>query len=248
VPQVGATDQPAGTPSGRPDIGRTLISARSYDEYVAMFALTEGDLSGSVLDCPGGASSFTAEAAVRGAAAVAVDPAYAADPRWLAQHAVDEARRGNRHTARSPGSYRWTFFADIDDHRRQRLASAERFGADLRTCPSRYVAAALPRLPFADASVDLVLSSHLLFMYADRLSLELHVAAAAEMARVARREVRIFPLISDAGTPTDDLVDAVRHGVAAAGFASAVRPAPYEFARGGNQMLVITRPPVAPAP
>jgi hypothetical protein len=241
VRQVSTDHGAAGSPSGRPDIGRTLVSARSFQEYVAMFALTDADLAGSVLDCPGGASSFTAEACARGATAAAVDPVYATDPHWLAQHAVDEVLRGNRHTARSVGSYVWTFFTDIEDHRLRRTESAERFGADLLAHPDRYIAAALPDLPQPDASVDLVLSSHLLFIYADRLIAEFHITAVQELVRVARREVRVFPLISDSGSSTAALLAAVRAAVTASGCTAAVRPSRYEFARGGDEMLVITR-------
>lgn len=88
-----------------------------------------------------------------------------------------------------------------------------------------------------------MLSSHLLFMYADRLDEAFHVAAALEMARVARREVRIFPLISEAGTDTTALVDAIRRAAAAQGYATAIRPAPYEFQKGGNEMLTISISP-----
>ena len=42
------------------DIGPYLVSARSAAEYRAMFALTDDDLRGRVLDCPGGGASFTA--------------------------------------------------------------------------------------------------------------------------------------------------------------------------------------------
>ncbi len=228
-------------PSGLPNIGRTLVSARSFDEYVAMFALTPADLAGSILDCPGGAASFAAEARSQGAAVTAVDPVYAASPDWLADHAVSEAVRGNQHTAAAVDAFAWTFFADITDHLDRRTAAARRFGADLTRGSSTYVAASLPWLPFRDASFDLVLSSHLLFMYADRLDEAFHVAAAGEMARVARREVRIFPLINDAGTDISALLSAVRDGVAAGGFATKIRPSPYEFQKGGDEMLVVTR-------
>lgn len=226
-------------PSELPNIGRTLVSARSFDEYVAMFALTKADLVGSILDCPGGAASFAAEARDQGAAVVAVDPVYSAPVAWLGDHAVDEAVRGNRHTASSLDSFAWTFFTDIDDHLDRRTRSARRFGQDLVGSPSTYVAGSLPRLPFRDASFDLVLSSHLLFMYADRLDEALHVAAAREMARVARQEVRIFPLISDSGADTSNLLAAVRNCLAVGGHTTAIRPSPYEFQMGGNEMLVI---------
>lgn len=227
-------------PSGLPNIGRTLVSARSFDEYVAMFALTDADLARDVLDCPGGAASFVAEARDRGVSVVAVDPIYAAPADWLAEHAVDEAVRGNRHTASSLDSFAWTFFADITDHLDRRTRAARAFGDDLRSRPSSYVAGRLPLLPFRDASFDLVLSSHLLFMYADRLDADFHVAAACEMARVARREVRVFPLISDPGIDTSSLVTAVRDAAADRGYSTAIRPSPYEFQKGGDEMLVIS--------
>lgn len=226
-------------PSGLPAIGRTLVSARSFDEYVAMFALTDSDLRSHILDCPGGAASFAAEARAAGMTVTAVDPVYAAPAAWLAPHALAEAVRGNRHTGTSVDSFAWTFFTDITDHLNRRTTAARLFGEDLATSPSTYVAGALPRLPFRDAAFDLVLSSHLLFMYADRLDEEFHVAAALEMARVARREVRIFPLISEAGTDTTVLVEAIRRAASEQHRATAIRPSPYEFQKGGNEMLTI---------
>ena len=64
-------------PAGATDIGEYLVSARSFAEYRALFGLTDGDLRGSVLDCPGGAAGFTATACARGVDARAVDPVYA---------------------------------------------------------------------------------------------------------------------------------------------------------------------------
>ncbi|WP_100501740.1 hypothetical protein [Geodermatophilus chilensis] len=52
------------------DIGDFLVSARSSAEYRAMFALTDADLRGRVLDCPGGGASFTAAARARGGRAL----------------------------------------------------------------------------------------------------------------------------------------------------------------------------------
>jgi len=48
-----------------------------------------------------------------------VDPVYAADRPWLAGHAVEEAIRGNVHTAAASESYVWSFFTDAADHRRK---------------------------------------------------------------------------------------------------------------------------------
>ncbi|MHB2022772.1 MAG: methyltransferase domain-containing protein [Mycobacteriales bacterium] len=223
----------------QPSIGRTLISARSLDEYLAMFALDADGLPDKVLDCPGGAASFGAEARACGIDVTSVDPVYAADKVWLATHAVDEAVRGNKHTASTVDAYVWTFFSDVNDHLQRRLRAAEVFGADLRGASGRYVAAALPMLPFHDASFDLVLSSHLLFVYADRLDAEFHVAAVRELVRVCRGEVRIFPLVRDDGVDTTSLVHHVVNALRRDRHHVSLKLSRYEFQRGGIEFMSV---------
>jgi hypothetical protein len=218
------------------NVGEYLISARSYEEYRAMFALTDADLAGTVLDCPGGGSGFTARARAAGVAALAADPVYARRPELAGQLAVAETERGSAHTAAGADRDVWDFYGDLAGHAAIRRASAELFAADIAACPSRYVPAALPALPFADERFDLVLSSHFLFTYADRLDAEFHVAALRELYRVARGEVRIFPLLEQGGRPVPDLVGAVLSALARP---CCLRTVEYEFQRGGNQMLVL---------
>ena len=59
---------------------------------------------------------------------------------------------------------------------------------------SVYVAARLPRLPFADDTFELAVCSHLLFLYSAELSAEFHLVALRELLRVAG-EVQVFPLL-----------------------------------------------------
>jgi hypothetical protein len=91
--------------------------------------------------------------------------------------------------------YEWGFFTDADDHLARRMAAVDAFDGDRRANQHDYVAALLPSLPFADRSFDLVLSSHLLFVYPDHLDYDAHLGCARELARVASREARIFPLV-----------------------------------------------------
>jgi hypothetical protein len=224
---------------GLPNIGATLVSARSFDEYVAMFGLDADDLRQSILDCPGGAASFCAEARGRGLDVTAVDPVYATDLDWLSEHGVAEAIRGNRHTATSLDAYVWTFFTDIEEHRERRVHAATAFGRHVRSAPSSYVAGALPRLPFRDGAFDLVLSSHLLFLYADRLDDRFHHDAVSELIRVARHEVRIFPVVSDQGVETDQLLESVCHRLHDDGARFEIRRTGYEFQRGAHHILAI---------
>jgi hypothetical protein len=218
------------------NVGDYLISARSFAEYRAMFALTGSDLSGSVLDCPGGASSFTALANQAGASAIAADPVYAQPRDSLALLAVAETQRGSTHTAAGADRYVWDFYGDLDGHARVRRMSAEAFSHDLIAHPARYVPASLPRLPFPDGRFDLVLSSHFLFTYADRLDLEFHRAALRELHRVARREVRVFPLLEQGGRPVPALLSGL---LATLDIPHRIQRVSYEFQRGGNEMLVL---------
>jgi ubiquinone/menaquinone biosynthesis C-methylase UbiE len=58
-----------------------------------------------------------------------------------------------------------------------------------------YVYQELPKLSFKNDSFDLVLSSHFLFLYSDYFDLEFHIDSILEMCRVAKKEVRIFPIL-----------------------------------------------------
>lgn len=221
------------------DIGDVLVSARSFLEYRAMFALGDSDLVGPVLDCPGGGSSFTAGAVARGAAAFAADPVYARPVDELAAAVVLETRRGTAHTVAGGDRYRWDFFNSPAEHRRIRERSALEFVADVRAHPERYVAATLPNLPFRDRMFQLVLSSHLLFTYADRFDVTFHQQALLELHRVTAGEARVFPLLDQAGRDQRPLVERLRAQLADSGVESEVRTVDYEFQRGGNRMLVV---------
>ena len=225
----------------RQGLGEVLVSARSYAEYVAMFDLTGADLAGRVLDCPGGAAGFTATALDRGRDVTAVDPAYAGGPAALAalaDHARAEAHRGHRYLLDHTEDYVWTSFADPQEHLEQRLAAVEVFAAGVADRPERYVAGALPDLPFTDASFDLALCSHLLFTYADRLDPAWHLAALLDLVRVAG-QVRVFPLVGHVDGRRYARLDALRDDLAADGVASELRHVPYELQRGGDQVLVL---------
>jgi Methyltransferase domain len=221
------------------NVGDYLVSSRSLREYEAMFALTESNLRGAVLDCPGGASSFTVQASDLGAAAVAVDPVYAMSTSELRRLVMGEPDRGSAHTAAGADRYLWDFYGDLQGHRETRRNAAALFADDLEVHPGRYVPASLPVLPFEDGQFDLVLSSHFLFTYADRLDLGFHHRALLEMHRVCAGEVRVFPLLDQAGNHLDTLTRELRAALGRDGVAADVREVPYEFQRGGNRMLVL---------
>ncbi|MCP2293243.1 class I SAM-dependent methyltransferase [Nocardia amikacinitolerans] len=221
-------------------LGEFLISARSLAEYRAIFDLADTDLRGRrILDCPGGAASFAAEAAVLGAQVTATDPIYAKPATELRELARTETERGSAYAGAHHDRYRWDFYGDPDRLQAVRLSAAGRFGADLAAHPDRYVAAQLPALPFADNSFDLTLSSHLLFTYADRLDADFHLAALLELSRVTQGETRLYPLVDHTGRHQDDLVAHLRKELHHKGIPTTLRPTRYEFHHGATSMLVL---------
>ena len=73
---------------------------------------------------------------------------------------------------------------------------------------------------------------------ADALSLEFHLSAVEEMARVAG-EVRVFPLLGAYGAPSPHLRPLVG-ALQERGYAVELTRVPYEFLRGGHEVLSVS--------
>ncbi|HZE31948.1 MAG TPA: methyltransferase domain-containing protein [Actinoallomurus sp.] len=217
-----------------------LISARSYDEYVAMFDLSADDMRGSVLDCSAGAAAFVARVNADGGCAVAVDPIYDQGADRLADLARGGLGDCLRMTRSSSEAFVWDWYGSLERRERLRQDAAETFIADVRANRGGYVAGSLPSLPFGNASFDLVVCSHLMFTWDEVFGRDWHLDAARELTRVARHEARVFPTFghTDRG-PYPDL-DWLRARLRDEGITSHVRTVPYEFQRGANTMLVLT--------
>lgn len=169
-----------------------LITGRTFEEYEAFFDLDAQTMKNMrVLDCPGGASSFIAEAREKGIAAQGCDVLYCYDCdslRVQGEKSIEQIYADTSWTADND----FSFYRSIERHKEHRTGALETFCADYNT--KDYWFAELPKLPYGDDSFDLVLSSHLLFVYDDRLDEAFHEASIVEMLRVGR-EVRIFPLV-----------------------------------------------------
>ena len=140
-------------------------------------------------------------------------------------------------TRRNQHEFVWDAIGSVEELGRVRMAAMEAFLADYREGrpQGRYVQAELPVLPFDDGQFDLALCSHLLFLYTHQLGETLHREAVLELGRVAT-EVRVFPLLALGGTPSP-FVDGCASVLTQAGYVVSIEPVPYEFQRGGNQMM-----------
>lgn len=216
-----------------------LISARSFEEYRAMFALSDDDLGLRILDCPGGAASFVAEAGARGTDAVAVDPQYGPGRGELGTLALREIEHKHQDVADDASRYLWDWFGDPERYTRLRARSARAFAADIAARPGRYVHGALPRLPFPDDAFDLVLSSHLLFSYGAQLGEDFHLSALIELVRVARKEVRLFPVVQHTSDLPYAPLDRLRAVLDGLGVPSRLDRVAYAFQPGGDEALIL---------
>jgi SAM-dependent methyltransferase len=213
---------------------------RSFEEYVAMFALTDVDLGGLILGCGDGPASFNAVLTRGGGRVVSVDPLY-----HFSQDEVRERIRRTytevmEQTRKNAHEFIWTSIRSVDELGHLRMTAMEEFLSDYPSglTEKRYVDGELPRLPFPDQSFDLAVCSHLLFLYSKHLSEDFHVASIKELCRVAG-QTRIFPLL-ELGATKSRHVQAVSARLAADGYSVSIRTVPYEFQRGGNQMMKIT--------
>ena len=211
---------------------------RSFDEYVRMFALSGEDLGRTILGCGDGPAGFNARATQRGHHVVSCDPLYRFGKQDIEQRiaaiydqVIDQARKNADDFVWGQG------IRDLDELGAVRTAAMQAFLADYErgTRDGRYLDASLPSLPFANSSFDLALCSHFLFLYSGHLDESFHHAALLEMLRVAA-EVRVFPLLTLGGTRSP-FVDGCAARLAAAGCRVTIERVPYEFQRGGNEMM-----------
>ena len=207
-----------------------------------MFALTDADLTGGILGCGDGPASFNAEASAAGRRVVSFDPLYQFDAGQIRQRIDETAAEVLEQARRNAHEFVWNeAIPDIDALKRVRMSAMETFLGDYARGlgEGRYVDAGLPSLPFADGAFDLALCSHFLFLYSVQHDAAFHVQSLREVGRVAR-EIRVFPLLALGGQPSPHL-GAAREALAADGWRTSIERVPYEFQRGGNEMMRIRR-------
>jgi hypothetical protein len=211
---------------------------RSFEEYRRMFALGDADLTGTLLGCGDGPASFNVEATRRGAHVVSCDPLYQFSAAQIRQRIDETATEVLEQARQNAHEFVWDdALPDLDALKRVRMSAMTTFLDDYEQgrAQGRYVDAGLPLLPFDDGAFDLALCSHFLFLYSRQRDLTFHLESMRELRRVAR-EVRVFPLLALGGEPSPHLA-AARGALESDGFTVTVERVPYEFQRGGNEMM-----------
>ncbi len=204
-----------------------------------MFALDQADLSCRILGAGDGPASFNAEKSAVGCNVTSVDPIYEFTTRQIEQRVTETWVDMVQQVKADREGFVWNRFANPDELGEARMNAMQMFLADFEMGKQqgRYITGTLPVLPFGDDHFDLVLCSHLLFLYSEQLSLDFHLQSVQELCRVGK-EVRIFPLL-DLTRSTSTHLDPVCQHMRNMGCEVEVCSVNYEFQRGSNQMLKI---------
>ncbi|GGI45494.1 hypothetical protein GCM10008018_12450 [Paenibacillus marchantiophytorum] len=222
------------------------MTSRSYAEYEKMFMLQTEDLVGKrVLDVAGGASSFTAEARQAGIKAEAADPLYEKSAEGISQHGMQEIELVAAKMEKLQDVYDWSYYGSVENHKAGRIEGLRRFVEDFsrEDAASRYHVSYLPSLPFEEATFDLVVCSHFMFLYEEQFDFDFHQAAIRELLRVCKPggELRIYPLLNFRTVEYSRLTD-LMNGLQSDGFLAEKRQANLPFLPNSKQYLCISKP------
>ncbi|WP_413166003.1 SAM-dependent methyltransferase [Capilliphycus salinus ALCB114379] len=219
---------------------------RSFQDYLEMFALTPEELELSILDCAGGPASFNVEMKRLGYRVISCDPVYQFSAPEINQRIQETYSTVIEQLHQNQDNYVWENIKSPEHLGELRIAAMQQFLEDfpLGKAEERYLTAELPHLPFNSQQFDLALCSHLLFTYSQQLSEDFHLESVLELCRIAR-EVRIFPLVDLAGNLSPFLSPVISN-LQQQGWTLEIEPVPYEYQKGGNQMLRVFQPAQKP--
>ena len=222
-------------------VSGVVLLGRTFEEYCTYFQLKERDLGAErILDLGAGVSSFCAEGAARGYEIIAADPIYD-----LPAEAIAAKSRADLDDVlhQLPGvmhKYNWDFYRDPEALRSYRETARIRFLEDYTANPNRYVTASLPGTGFEDNQFSLVLVSYFLFLYDEQFDYEFHKRSILELARIAAREVRIYPL-TNFNAEQSRFVERLVHERECAHLSFEIIPSGFAFLKNSNELLNIRK-------
>lgn len=212
---------------------------RSLEEYRQMFMLSNEEMASRILGVGDGPASFNSEMKALGHTVASIDPIYAFSTVQIEQRIEKNYDTVISQVKQKPDDFVWDFFANPEHLGRYRLETMQTFLQDFEMgkVQGRYLAQSLPKLLFGDGQFDLAVCSHLLFLYSDQLSFDFHRESIQELCQVSG-EVRIFPLpaLDCSKSPHILPIQSYFHDM---GFTVDICPVPYEFQKGGNEMMRI---------
>jgi len=210
---------------------------RCFDEYESMFSLSDDDQGKYILGCADGPASFNSELTRRGGRIVSVDPIYRFSVQEIKERIKETYDLIMEQTRNNKNEFVWGHIKSVAELGHIRMEAMNRFLEDYQNYKGRYIPAELPALAFKDATFDLALCSHFLFLYGGEFTTEFHIQSLKELCRVAL-EVRVFPLLELGAKKSRHLNKVIKH-LREKNYDCKIARVPYEFQKGGNEMLII---------
>ena len=222
-------------------LNQVIPWGRSLQEYKRMFNLSAEELDLRILGVGDGPASFNSEMNALGHTVLSIDPIYSFSKAQIEGRIEENYEILISQVKQNSDNFIWDFFSDPAHCGRFRLETMRKFLDDFEVgkVQGRYLPESLPTLNFTDCQFDLVLCSHLLFLYSIQLSFDFHRDSIQKLCRVAQ-EVRIFPLLT-LNCEKSPYVASIQSHFSEAGLTVDICRVPYEFQKGGNEMMRIRR-------
>lgn len=214
---------------------------RNLKEYSLFFNFSENDFSKRIIGVGDGPASFNYEMKIRGSHCVSIDPIYQFAEHQLQARFQDTYNNIRTQLREKQDDFVWEYYENHDQVCNDRFQSMTLFLKDFDKGKKekRYITGSLPDLPLFEGTFELAVCSHFLFLYSHIFDYEFHYQSVKEMLRVAR-EVRIFPILGMDGRLSEH-VPGIINEYRLAGYNVSVQKVEYEFQKGGNKMLKISR-------
>ena len=213
---------------------------RNISEYREMFLLSGEDMKKRIAGFGDGPASFNCQASEQGSSVTSFDPIYQFSEKELSDRINEVRDTVIQQMRENMENYVWDKITSVEQLEEIRMSAMRMFLADFEQGKKehRYIYHELPdRLPCADNSFDIGLSSHFLLMYT-ALGYDFHVDAITEMLRVCK-EVRIFPLC-DLDSNSSEMIEKVIEYFRKS-YAVEIKETDYEFQKGANRLLIIKK-------
>lgn len=221
-------------------LGNVVPWGRNLNEYKKIFVLSEQDLQLKILGCGDGPSSFNFEVTQQNGDITSIDPIYQFTKDEIQERIDKTSKTVSEQLRTNQDDFIWKNIKSVDELIDIRLTAMNDFIQDYQAgkATGRYIHEELPKLTFENDSFDLVLSSHFLFLYSEHFNLQFHIDSILEMCRIAKKEVRIFPLL-DLKNNKSEYLEPILKTLNNNGFKTEIVKTDYEFQKGAFEMLKV---------
>lgn len=226
----------------RINLDKVALIGRTFEEYEKIFRLNDFKSNiVSILDVGSGVSSFCAEASKIGMNVIAMDPIYDYDSIELEFKCSKDLDLIIKVLNGVEYLYKWEIFRNKDDLRIQREKAYKAFIKHYKyNRGKKYISEKMPKTTFKTNQFDIIISSHLLFLYDNIFDYSFHKESITEMLRICSKEVRIFPLVNLYGKTSRFFQDFLNDSKFM-DYKRSIERVDYEFIRGGNKFLRIIK-------